>query len=403
MRILHLNATANWGSTGKIAEGIGNAVKSRGWENFIAYGRYENPGRSVHLRVGNDLDVYRHYALSKIFDREGQGSKNPTRKLIKQIREEIKPDIIHLHNIHDHWLNFPEFFQFLLSIETPMVWTFHDCWAFTGGCGHFVDLNCEEWKKDCQKCKRTGLILNRSRKNLKLKTDLIRGLGDRLRITSVSQWLDSLVGKSLLKELSHEVIHNGIDTKVFKPILSKEIDHKFNIKNKKILLGVSNVWPPYKGFKDYIELSKLLDDNFTIILVGLPEKLMRDLPERIIGLPRTQNTQELVSLYSRADAVLSLSKTETFGLTLVEGLACGTPSIGYASTATNEIISEDIGIKVEPGNIKELKEAVDFLISNKPFSSDICRQTALNKYNQEIQFNKYVDLYEELIESRNRK
>ena len=85
--ILQLNATANWGSTGKIAEGIGIAAINRGWQSYIAYGRYMNPSKSQLIKVGKQMDVYAHYGISHFFDREGLGSKRVTRNLINQINE----------------------------------------------------------------------------------------------------------------------------------------------------------------------------------------------------------------------------------------------------------------------------------------------------------------------------
>ena len=144
LRILQLNVTANWGSTGKIAEGIGLAAMQRGWDSTIAYGRYMNPSQSHLIKVGNQIDVYAHYGKARFLDGEGLGSIGPTKKLIKRI-DELSPDIIHLHNIHDHWLNYPLLFKFLASIRAPVVWTFHDCWALTGGCPHFENVNCFKW------------------------------------------------------------------------------------------------------------------------------------------------------------------------------------------------------------------------------------------------------------------
>ena len=147
-RLLQLNATANWGSTGKIAEGIGLAAIETGWESYIAYNRYMNPSKSRLIKVGNFKDVLIHYGRSKVLGQEGMGSKEATRQLIEKIRS-IQPDIIQLHNIHDHWLNYPVLFEYLAKVDTPVVWTMHDCWAFTGGCCHFVASGCDRWKFDC--------------------------------------------------------------------------------------------------------------------------------------------------------------------------------------------------------------------------------------------------------------
>ena len=396
MRILQLNATVNWGSTGKITEGIGNVAISQGLDSYIGYGRYKTPSSSHIIKVGTKLDIYTHYAKHKFLNKEGYGCKRATNGLIKRISE-IKPDIIHLHNIHDHWLNYPILFSYLKSIDTPVVWTFHDCWAFTGGCAHFVEYGCLKWKTDCSDCPLKRLNSGRSSKNLSDKIESIKSLGDRIHLISVSHWLDSLVAESRLGEISHSVIYNGIDTDTFKPRDYSEIESKYNLKGKKVLLAVSNVWPESKGLKDFIELRKFLDSDFIIILVGLPKDLISKLPDGILGIERTSNINELCAFYTRADAVLSLSKAETFGLTLIEGQACGTPSIGYASTAINELINDENGLKVETSNIQQIAEAAKFVCETKQFSSAVLRNNVIQNYKSDNQLKKYLELYSSLL------
>lgn len=396
-KLLQLNVTANWGSTGKIAEGIGLAAQRRGWSSYIAYGRYMNPSASYLIKVGNQADVYSHYAINRIFDGEGLGSKRATRKLISQI-DTLSPSVIHLHNIHDHWLNYPLLFDYLKTITTPVVWTFHDCWAFTGGCPHFVEVGCTQWQTECRQCPANHNLIDNSKQNFKRKLDSILSLGDRLTIVSVSSWLDSLVLDSRLGHLNHTYIYNGLDTELFKFMETCWIDDKYGLKGKHVLLGVSSVWNESKGLNDYFALSRLLPENFIIVLIGIDKSKHTGFPSNILAIPRTDDTKELASLYSRADAVLSLSKAETFGLTLAEGLACGTPSIGYAATAVKEIISTETGIAVEPGNISQVKDAAIQIATKKiVFNQDVCRRKAEESFNQNIQFVKYIDLYEELL------
>lgn len=394
-KVLQLNVTANWGSTGKIAEGIGVAAMQRGWESTIAYGRYANPSKSSLLKVGNKFDVYCHYLRNRVFDGEGLGSRNATRKLVRQIQE-LQPDIIHLHNIHDHWLNYPLLFEYLATINTPIVWTFHDCWAFTGHCAHFITARCDKWHSQCNNCPINKSIIDNSYSNYKKKNKFFKEFGKRMTIISVSEWLDSVVAKSFFKDFDHQYIYNGIDTNVFniqgqKHILNQKLTKPF-------VLGVSNVWPESKGLKDFIKLRNQLSNDIDIVLVGLSEKQISGLPQGIIGIPRTNNVKELAQLYTRAIAVLSLSSAETFGLTLVEGLACGTPSIGYSATAIKEMIEPNTGILTAPGDIAGITNAIKQIINNPDrFTAENCRNRAVEHFNKDVQFNKYIDLYNSLL------
>ena len=104
-KLLQINVTANWGSTGKIAESIGILAQSKGWNSYIAYGRYMNPSKNNLIKIGSQYDVYEHYAETILLGNEGLASRTATKSFIKRI-EEISPDIVHLHNIHDHYLNY---------------------------------------------------------------------------------------------------------------------------------------------------------------------------------------------------------------------------------------------------------------------------------------------------------
>jgi len=270
-KLLQLNCTANWGSTGRIAEGIGKAAVARGWESAIAYGRSMNPSQSQLVKVDNQFDVFLHYAQHRLFDREGFGSKRATKRLIKWI-DSYHPDIIHHHNIHDHWLNYPLLFEYLATIDTPIVWTFHDCWAFTGGCAYFDEVNCQKWQTECNNCPQKS-ILDRSRANFNLRKELFLRIHEQLTIVPVSHWLESYIKQSILKNCTIKIIHNGIDVERFKPISKK----------KKVVLGVALPWSPRKGLHDMIKLRQMLSLDVAIKLIGLDDKQMGSLPADLIG------------------------------------------------------------------------------------------------------------------------
>lgn len=215
-KLLQINVTANWGSTGKIAEQIGLVAMQHGWESYIAYGRKKNPSKSKLIKIGNLWDVYLHYAVSRFFDLEGLMSKKATKKLVKEI-ERINPDIIHLHNIHDHYLNYSLLFNYLAGKRIPVVWTQHDLWAVTGGCCYTFD-GCERWKVCCGPCVlRKGIKLDQSKKNFLLKRELFSSLKS-LTLVPVSNWLGGILNDSFLGGNNIQIIHNGIDINIFSPL-----------------------------------------------------------------------------------------------------------------------------------------------------------------------------------------
>lgn len=388
-RLLQLNATCNWGSTGRIAEGIGAAAMSRGWESAVAYGRFNNPSSSQAVRVGSKVDVYLHYARCRFADSEGLGSRGATIRLIDWIKD-FTPDVIHLHNIHDHWLNYPALFDYLAGIGTPLVWTFHDCWAFTGGCYHFEGLGCDGWKAECRNCSdHRGFLRDRAWRNLELKKRFIGAVADRLTVVGVSKWIESFVKDSILRNAASKCIYNGIDLSVFTPKESKR---------ERMVLGVSNVWTHSKGIDDFMRLRTILPDNVKICLVGLTSKQISSLPHGIDGMERTQNIGGMADLYRRAAVFVNPTYNDTFPTVNLEALACGTPVITYRTGGSPEAVDAKTGLVVPKGNVDSLAKAImSVMDGNVCFSSDDCRARAEANFDRGRQFGKYVDLYDSIL------
>lgn len=398
-KILFINAYSNWGSTGRIVEQIGVMAQKKGWDCYVAYGRKMNPSNLKVIRIGYMANVYEHYLEHRLFDNEGLASRKPTKKLI-QIIDSLKPDMIHLHNIHDHWLNYEILFKYLSAIDIPIVWTQHDCWGFTGGCPYFSINHCQKWKVGCCNCIQNKGFLpltDKSKVHFEKKKDLLLKL-QNLTIVPVSLWLCNLLKQSFLNAKSIVPIYNGVDTDVFKPIDNNDVKNLYGIGDKKLLVAAATTWSERKGLRDYIQLAGMLPDDIRLMLIGLNDVQMKGLPSNIIGLKRTQNIEEMVSLYSAADIVLNLSYEETFGLTTVEGFACGTPGIVYNATASPELITPETGIIVKTGDIEGVAKAInDILLKGKAHYAMACRQRAVHEFNKEDRFNDYIKLYEELV------
>lgn len=393
--LLQINVTANWGSTGKIAESIGVAALNQGWESYIAYGRYNNPSQSKLIKIGSQLDVYTHYAEQRVWDNEGLSSRSATKKLIAQIKE-INPDVVQLHNIHDHYLNYRILFEYLNSTNIQVVWTFHDCWAFTGHCFHFVTKNCNKWETECYDCPLKSeypkTLFDRSKKNYELKKYLFTSCKN-LTIVPCSEWMANFVSESFLKEKRMQVIHNGVDLNVFKPVGNKNSNDKFHV------LAVSNVWNKDKGLFDIYQLRKDLSSEYNITIVGLSDAQIKELPDGIVGIQRTQNVQELVELYSSADVLINPTYADTFPTVNLEALACGTPVITYNTGGSPEAVDENTGVVVSQGDVLALKEFIEKMRLH-PLSSDLCRKRAEQYFDKNKCFNKYIQLYESLLDAK---
>lgn len=399
-KLFQINITANWGSHGKIAEGLGSLAIENGWESYIAYGRWYNESKSQLYHIGNMRDEYIHGIVSRFLDNQGLMSLGATKKLINYIKL-VDPDIIHLHNIHGYYLNYPSLFQYLSQSGKPIVWTLHDCWAFTGHCAHYMYAGCEKWKKECHNCPLlsnypSSILMDRSKKNYQQKKQSFLSV-DNITLVPVSKWLEGELRQSFLKDKNIHLIQNGIDTKRFAPTEQTEsILKKYQIPHhKKVILGVASNWYR-KGLEDFATLSSILPNDYLIILVGLSIKDKKKLPNNIIALERTENIDELVGLYSVSNVFFNPTWEDNFPTTNLEAMSCGTPVVTYNTGGSPEAITPETGKVIEKGDLKSAANAIIELCKKGNYSASACRNRVLDSFDLNSMQSKYLKLYEKL-------
>ncbi len=399
--LLQINSALNRGSTGRIAEQIGILAKEQGWNVYIAHGaRYMGKSALQTIQVVTEKEEKLHALKSMAFDAHGLGSKKATEKLVERIKE-INPDTIHLHNIHGYYLNYKVLFEYLATIDTPVVWTLHDCWTMTGHCAHFDAIGCDKWKTGCYNCplKREypkSILLDRSARNYAIKKGLFGSLKNAT-IVPVSNWLGSIVKESYLGNYSVNVINNGVDLDIFKPADSSKLRNKLGIGNKIVLLGVATAWHNEKGLKEFIRLSE--NPDYQVIMVGVPTEIKQNLPKEIIAIDRTNSQQELAEYYSVAHMLVNPTYNDSFPTVNLEALACGTPVVTFRTGGSPESITPETGIVVEKGNYLQLVNAIETVRKKgKAHYSTACRERAVMFYNKDDKFQEYITLYNSLIE-----
>lgn len=401
MKILQINTTVNSGSTGRIAEDIGQVLMANGHESYIAYGRGTQKSKSNLIKIGSKKDMFIHGLISRLFDRHGFGSEKATKELLKQI-DKIKPDVIGLHNVHGYYLNIEVLFNYLAERKIPVIWTFHDCWPFTGHCTYFDSVGCEKWKTQCEKCPKTkmypaSLGWDNSFKNFQDKKAIFNQV-ENLQIVTPSNWLKDLVKLSFLKHTA-TCIHNGIDINQFRPLSDTDaLKEKWQLLDKKVVLGVASTWDERKGLSDFNHLSESLPDNYQIILIGLTKNQLEKLPKNIIGIERTESVAELAQYYNIATVFVNPTYQDNFPTTNIEALACGTPVITYNTGGSPEAIDSETGIVVPKGNKKALRDAiVEWCeVKDENIVRAKCRERAIKQFNKDDRYLEYLHLYEKI-------
>lgn len=401
--LLQINTVINHGSTSHIVEDIGSAVMEAGWESYIAYGRYKGVSASRTIRVGSMAGVLFHVLVTRLADAHGMASRLATKKLIRQI-EKIRPDIIHLHNIHGYYLHIGMLFRFLEKAGIPVVWTLHDCWTVTGHCPHFSTVGCDRWQTQCHHCPRRGAypaswLVDNSRRNY-LKKKYLFTLPRKMVIVPVSDWLAGVVSRSYLNKYPLRRIHNGRDTSVFhcKGIDLRAIREKYGIGDRFMIMGVATRWTDEYGFGDFLELAKRLDQDEVILLVGLSKKQIAKLPGNIIGIEYTHDIRELAGLYCCAGLFFNAAREATFGLVTVEAMSCGTPVMVYDSTACAEVVGPGAGFILPGRDFDHMRQIITRVKSEgKQAWSVAARNHAVAFFDNRDRYKEYLCLYNDIL------
>lgn len=398
MKVALLNSVL-YGSTGKICRGLSKLLADDGQEAHVFYGRGDAPVNVPSTRTSGAVSIYAHVALSRAFDRAGFGSARETRRLVRALKS-FDPDVIHLHNLHGYWLHLPTLFAYLQNCGKPVVWTLHDCWAFTGHCAYFDEVACEKWRAGCGACPARhaypkSYFADSSARNFEDKRRMFAAV-PHLTLVTPSDWLKGLVGQSFLKDYPVCVFPNGVDQTVFCPTKS-DLAAQYGLAGKHVLLGVANVWEKRKGLETFLELRRRMDDGTAIVLIGLSEAQRRAMPQGILGLARTQNAGELAAWYTLADVLVDATREENFPTTHLEALSCGTPVATFCAGGSAEMLTEKCGFGVPVGDVDGLLRAIDDAAACT--AADCLAQSV--QYDQQRCFGAYIALYQKLCKGEN--
>lgn len=385
-------------STGRILKEIGETAMAAGWESYVAYSRARDrePAHSSRLvPVGCRTDLALHAAATRLFDAHGLASHSATAELIRRIRE-IGPDLIHIHNLHGYFLNYPRLAAFLQEYGRPVVWTVHDCWLYTGHCYYYSAARCEKWRTGCGHCPQkhafpASWLLDRSRRNWTDKRRAFGGIRD-LTLVPVSDWMRREMASSFLAYKSFRVIHNGIDLNVFRP----EAGEKRT--DRTVILGVATLWHAEKGVDDLIRLARRLRPDEELVLVGrMDEAQRRRFPAGVRWVERTENVGQLAELYAEATVFVNPTWQDNYPTVNLEAIACGTPVVTYRTGGSVESVTEETGAVVEQGDADGMLARVRELAAADRLAAALrCREYALRHFDKRLCYQEYIRLYEDL-------
>lgn len=396
MKIVAMNG-GSVGSTGKIMIGIAELARGKGIDYTCAYPIIKaNRGKPIgekEIQIGNYYSRCFSVLLSRVTGQNGCFAYGETKRFLKKL-DKLSPDILHLHNLHDSYIHLPSLFAYIKKKNIRVVWTLHDCWAFTGHCAYFDIANCDKWKTGCYACpeykRYPNSYVDSSKGLYQKKKKWFTGVKD-MTIVCPSKWLAELVKQSFLNEYPVEVVHNGIDLSVFTPTES-DFREKYALQDKKIVLGVAFGWGRRKGFDIFLDLAKRLDKSYQIVLIGTDENTRKCLPENVVAIDRTSSQSALAEIYTAADVFVNPTREDNFPTVNMEALACGTPVITFNTGGSPESVGADCGAVVEKEDIDGLQKEIERICVEKPYTAEACIAQA-KKFDKDEKLTEYLAFY----------
>lgn len=413
MKVLQINTFYLFGSTGRIVWDLKTLAEQKGIESFAAFGPEIDNGDNGIMRLQSIPERKMNILRTRLFDHHGFYNEMETERLIGWMTE-LKPDVIHLHNIHNHYVHVGRLFDYIKKQNLPVIWTLHDCWPFTGHCAYFDYANCDKWKTTCHDCPSIHeypptWFFDRASRNFKDKKASFCGVKN-LTLVTPSKWLSGLTRESFLSDYPVKVINNGVDIQSF-CLQGDNVKNRLGIEGKKILLAMATTFDRRKGIQYLKQLPEMLNDDEVLILVGLAKEQLRQfqLP-RCIGMGRTKSVEDLSAIYSAADVLINPTLEDNFPTTNIEALACGTPVVtfktggsiesvldGESVSSDNGITYSSVGAVVPKGDLKAMLGAARCIMAKgKTAYREACRKKAEERYDKNKQYQKYIDLYNEL-------
>lgn len=398
IKISQVNAVYGRGSTGTIVKDLQRRCKEEKIWCETVFSQSYCPVE-VGYQIGNKVNNAVHSIMSRIDGKQGYYSHLSTFKLLRHYNK-LKPDIIHLHNLHSSFINLPMLLRYAAQNDIAVVATLHDCWFYTGGCTHYTHSNCYKWKENCGNCPQRyeefpAFLYDASSSMLKDRISLF-GAIKRLYVVGVSQWIANEGKQLVFKHANLCTIHNGIDTDFYYHVVS-EFRKKHQLEGKFVILAPANKWFLRINSESFEYFAKHLDNDMRIVFFGDGADESR-MNANMINIGYVHSREEIREIYSAVDVMVNFTREESLSLLNVEVQACGTPVITYSNTGVKETVDGECGFAVENGNPEAAWKAMMQIKKNtKTFYSANCQIWVKKEFDRNKNYTKYISLYKDIV------
>jgi glycosyltransferase involved in cell wall biosynthesis len=421
LKIVHLNTYEGNGGAGRACLRLNNALNISGASSevmvFYHFKESKETGtfsKSLFQKARAIFNIIAERYLVKLY---AKNLKTPFslswfgRNVIKH-RSLKEADIIHVHWINHGFLS-PKFLAKLDELEKPIVWTFHDSNAFTGGC--HVRYACENFHKECGFC---PLLKNSGKNDVSHRTWLRKSIAYaalNCHIVAPSNWMaDSVKMSSLMGFRPVTVIPNTIETNVFKPYVKSEAKKMLKIPTDKFVM-MSGFMPSkndkHKGTSYLIDaLNDLANrpginkDKMELVIFGNKDNAdMPVFPFKTTFLGAINNDSHLAKCYSAADVFITPSLEDNLPNTVMESLSCATPVVAFKTGGIPDMVKHlENGYLAEYENAEDLATGIEWLYydENAPLIQKEARRSVLNYFSEEVVAEKHLNLYQSIIDQQ---
>lgn len=385
-----------------IVEDLHRLSREAGIESYVAYSTTNKTNIANGYVIGGQFGKKVHAIMTRMTGKQGYYSHNATKNLLKEM-DRIRPDIVHLHNLHSNYIHLNMLLDYLAVKDIATVVTLHDCWFFTGGCFHYTSVGCGKWKEGCGHCpnqKNEAIthLMDPSRKILQDRKRYFSRIR-RLYAVGVSRWIEQEAKQTVFCDAECTHIYNGVDMNFFRPTDS-DFRERYGLQDKFLILGMANKFFLSINRETFNGIVAALKPNERLVIVGCNEQQMNSLPENVIGIPYIRDRKILRDIYSACDVFVNCSREDSLSLVNVEAQACGTPVITYSNTGVRETVDGIISVAVENGNYRKILEEIERVRSCKPEEINTkCVDWIASKFELKKNYRQYISLYRGIYKS----
>lgn len=402
MKLLQINAVFGNGSTGTIMRELHEIALQNGIDSYVAFPEGHGKADQRSILIGNYYDHKLHAIFSRISGKQAYFSRLATNRFLNEI-DRLQPDIIHLHNLHSNYINLNMLLKYLAKENISTVITMHDCWYFTGGCFHFHSVRCDKWMKSCGNCPKRYLdtpayLYDSSQSILKDRERYLNSIPD-LTLVGCSEWIANECRKSKLGTNNIISISNGFDIDIFKPS-SSNLRSELQLEDKVVLLAPAQKWGQDVNKPTLEYFIENMDDNMVLLFFG--GNLSSDIEsDKIRNLGFISAPKRMAEIYSMSDIMINCSREDTLSSINIEAQACGTPVVTYADTGNSETVNGKSSYAVPNNNPKLLLQQAKLILSkDKQTVEEDCVEFVRTNYEKNKNFNRYINLYNDLMKNR---